>query len=128
MPFRLNFIRNCSNAFPFTWKLTYVISALKSFLLKNDFAFPNRTKNGVHRNDFVERFSTTSTSMAPPGFGTTAETAEAVKPLVVVATSMRPEPTRWSNILFFFFFGFSFASFTSSLFSSSSRMMILTRF
>ena len=48
--------------------------------------------------------------------------------LVVVATSMRPEPTRWSNILFFFFFGFSFASFTSSLFSSSSRMMILTRF
>ena len=53
--------------------------------------------------------------MAPPGFGTSVETAEAVKPLVVVATSMRPEPTRWSNILFFFF-GFSFASFTSSFF------------
>ena len=75
-------------------------------MLKSDFALANRTKNGVHRSSFVLQFLTTKTSTAPPEFGTTAETADAVKPPVADAPmtreSMMPDPTRW-RVLFFFF-------------------------
>ena len=73
-------------------------------MLKSDFAFANRTKNGVHRSSFVLTL-TTKTSTAPPEFGTTADTADAVKPPVADAPmtreSMMPDPTRRS-VLFFF--------------------------